>query len=101
MKQEMIQFLICLGAGMIQWGFGYIKNKWLGLVLPAGFIGYLVIYLLPKSTTLTFGKIMMLFLLLAVLMFIFYMAWHNGSDAKEKKIKKDLEKMEAKDLEKR
>lgn len=101
MSQDIVRLLVFVGISIIQWGFGYIHNKWLGMIIPIGFYGYLAMSILPKLSTLSIGKLIVLILLLLLLGGIFYGSWKSGFDAKNKSIKKDLEKMEAQDLKNR
>ena len=91
---NLIEFLIIVVVIGFQTFSGYIGNKYLGAVLPIIFLGFVGFFLFKGSLGINFKDIIMPFFGLVILGVIY----EGGRETKKKKIKKELDKMKAKDI---
>lgn len=73
---------------------GYLKNKYLGALLPIIFTATVLFFLFKGQLHLNFSDIVMPIFGLVVLLGMYT----DGSHSKEKKVQRELEKMKATDL---
>lgn len=74
--------------------FGYLKNKYLGAILPILLLGSVAFFIYKGTFEFTFRDIIIpLFGL-----FVLFGMYQSGKASKDKKIAKELEKMKAKDI---
>ncbi|ODJ53359.1 hypothetical protein BFR40_01725 [Brochothrix thermosphacta] len=73
---------------------GRIGNKYLGSILPIIFIGFIIYSFVIVQLNFSFKDLFMSFLGLTVLASMYA----GGVEAKKKKLKKELDKMKAKDI---
>lgn len=92
-----IELLIIVAVIAIQTFCGYIGNKYLGSILPIIFLGFVGFFLYKGTLGFNFKDIIMPFLGLLTLVMIY----EGGKETKKSKIKKELEKMKAKDISKK
>ncbi|CEN28172.1 MULTISPECIES: hypothetical protein [Pseudolactococcus] len=88
---EIVSIIVVIG---FQTFCGYIKNKYLGSILPIMFILFIGYFLFEGSLAFNFRDIIMPF----IGTFTLLMIYQGGKEAKENKIKKELDKMKAKDI---
>lgn len=91
---NLIEILIIIAVIAIQTFSGYIGNKYLGSILPIIFLGFVGFFLYKGALGFNFKDIIMPFLGF----FVLVMIYEGGKEIKKNKIKKELEKMKAKDI---
>lgn len=91
---EVVIVIVIVVAIILQTLCGYIGNKYLGTILPLCFLGLVGVFLFKGVLGFNFRDITM-----PLLIFIFLLArYEAGKKSKTKRIKRELEKMKAKDI---
>lgn len=91
---NLVEVLIMIVVIGFQTFCGYIRNKYLGSILPVIFLSFIVFFLFKGALAFNFKDIILpLIGTLALLMI-----YQGGKEAKQNKVKKELEKMKAKDI---
>ncbi|MDT2861308.1 hypothetical protein [Lactococcus lactis] len=91
---NLIGILIVIAIIAFQTFCGYIGNRYLGMILPLIFIGFVIFFFFKGTLGFNFKDIVMPFfgpLILAL-------TYDGGKRSRKDKIKKELEKMKAKDI---
>ena len=91
---NLLELLLVVAIIAFQTFCGYIGNKYLGMVLPLTFIGFVLFFLSQGALGFNFKDIIMPFFGPLILAFIY----DGGKQTRKKKIKKELDKMKAKDI---
>lgn len=91
---NLIELLIIVVIIGFQTFSGYIGNKYLGSILPIIFLGFVGFFLFKGALGFNFKDIIMPFLGF----FILVMIYEGGRETKKNKVKKELDKMKAKDI---
>ena len=91
---NLIELLIIIAVIAFQSLSGYIGNKYLGSILPIAFLCFVSFLLFKGTLGFNFKDVTMPFIGFIVLIGIY----EGGRESKKKKIKKELDKMKAKDI---
>ncbi|WP_342630402.1 hypothetical protein [Lactococcus lactis] len=89
-----LELLLVVAIIAFQTFCGYIGNKYLGMVFPLTFIGFVLFFLSQGALDFNFKDIIMPFFGPLILAFVY----DGGKQTRKKKIKKELDKMKAKDI---
>lgn len=91
---NLLELLLVVAIIAFQTFCGYIGNKYLGMILPLTFLGFVLFFLSQGALSFNFKDIIMPFFGPLILAF----TYDGGKQARKKKIKKELDKMKAKDI---
>lgn len=91
---NLLELLLVVAIIVFQTFCGYIGNKYLGMILPLMFIELVLFFLLQGALGFNFKDIIMPFFGPLIL----FLIYDGGKQTRKKKIKKELDKIRAKDI---
>lgn len=89
-----LDLIVIVGTIAFQTYSGYRNNKWMGAILPLIFAVLVIFFIFKGTLTWSFRDIIMPILGIAILLNLY----SSGVEYKKRKIKKELDKMKAKDI---
>ncbi|EOK14526.1 hypothetical protein [Enterococcus faecalis] len=94
---NIVDYVVIIAVIAFQTFAGRIGNRYLGAILPIVFLGFVLYFLVSGNLSLSFKDIVMPVIGTISLICIYA----GGEEYRNKKIRKELEKMKAKDLSKK